>query len=69
MRRIFTTQEIFGETEPEIIEEGNGKGVKTYKRMDKLKLNGSPLVKIDGCGMGCTMIKIEVLEKLWKKLV
>ncbi len=47
------------------VQEGDGKGITMYKSNNKIKDNA--LFRVDGCGMGCTMIKREVLEKLWKK--
>jgi len=55
---LFTAEEV---------KEGNGKGMTIYKNMNKLNTSGSHLVKVDGCGMGCTLIKAEVLAKLFAK--
>ena len=49
------------------VTEGNGAGIKMYKNINKIDGSRGHLFKVDGCGMGCTMIKRDVLEKLWKK--
>lgn len=46
------------------VSKGKGKGMNMYKPLNKVE-NG--LFKIGGCGMGCTLIKRKVLEKLYKK--
>ncbi len=38
-----------------------------YEHLAKIDTTGGNLVKIDACGMACTLIKREVLEKLYKK--
>ena len=38
-----------------------------YEHISKIDTTGGTLVKIDGCGMACTLIKREVLEKLYPK--
>jgi len=49
------------------VKEGAGKGMKMYENINKIDSTKGHLQKVDGCGMGCTMVKREVLEKLWKK--
>jgi len=49
----------------QIVKKGVGKGISMYKNINKLPKKD--LIQIEGCGMGCTMIKRKVLEKLWKK--
>lgn len=38
-----------------------------YKHINQIDISGGELVKVDACGMACTLIKREVLEKLWEK--
>lgn len=38
-----------------------------YENLEKIDTTGGETVKIDACGMACTLIKREVLEKLWKE--
>lgn len=38
-----------------------------YKPLTKVDTSGGTLVKVDACGMACTLIKREVLEKLYKE--
>ena len=52
---IFTKEQIPNNTLP------------GYKHIDKVDTTGGEVVKIDACGMACTLIKREVLEKLWKE--
>ena len=42
-------------------------GYTLYDNINKIDLSNGKIIKVDACGMGCTMIKREVLEKLWKK--
>ena len=41
--------------------------VKGYEPIKKIDTSGGNLVRIDACGMACTLIKREVLEKLYPK--
>ena len=38
-----------------------------YENINKIDLSKGKVFKVDACGMGCTMIKRNVLEKLWEK--
>ena len=51
----------------EKVKEGKGAGIWMYHSIEKLDLSGGHLVKVDGCGMGVTMIRRNVLESHWKK--
>lgn len=41
--------------------------LKGYEHLTKIDTTGGTLVKVDACGMACTLIKREVLEKLYPK--
>ena len=47
--------------------DGVAKGMNMYSPINKLDVSIGSLIRIGGCGMGCTMIKRNVLEVLWKK--
>lgn len=49
------------------VEEGVAKGMNMYRPINKIDTSAGHLVRVGGCGMGCTMIKRHVLETLWKK--
>jgi len=42
-------------------------GMTLYNNIEKVDTTNGVVIKVEGCGMGCTMIKREVLEKLFKK--
>ena len=42
-------------------------GINNYTFLKKIDVSSGHLVEVDGCGMGVTMIKRKVLEKLWKE--
>jgi hypothetical protein len=45
----------------------NGDVVPMYEFKDKLDTSGGELIQVDATGMGCCLIKIEVIQKLMKK--
>ena len=44
-----------------------GNDLPNYKHIEKVDTSGGELIKIDGCGMACVLIKRKVLEKLYEK--